>query len=124
MPKLLIWILGLTFSVFLGNIIIKRLNIRLRKYVGAKESVAKLTPTVGCMERAIYTILTALQQYQYVAIFFGIKIAQRLITFSKIENPKQLEEAGEHANVFVICNVISLAFGILGGMLILYFTLK
>lgn len=121
MHKLFIWMIGLAFSVFFGHIVIKWLNYGLRKYIGAKESCAKLTPTIGCIERAIYTILTVFQQYQYVAIFFGIKIAQRLITYSKISNDNELEKAGEHANVFVICNIISLSFGICGGLLIMHF---
>lgn len=116
--------LGLAFSVFLGHVATKWLNFGLRKYIGTKESPAKLTPTIGCIERATYTVLGALQHYQYIAIFFGIKIAQRLITYSKITNDNELEKAGEHANVFVICNIVSLGFGILGGALILYFTIN
>lgn len=124
MHKLFIWMIGLAFSIFFGHVVIKWLNFGLRKYIGAKENCAKLTPTMGCVERAIYTIFAALQQYQYIAIFFSIKIAQRLITYTKIEKDDKLEEAGEHANVFVICNIVSLGFGICGGLLISYFVAK
>lgn len=121
MDKVLIWMIGLAFSVFLGHLVTKWLNLGLREYIGAEKNPAKLTPTIGCIERGIYTTLFVLHQYEYIAIFFGIKIAQRLITYTKITNGKELKKAGQHANVFVICNIVSLAIGILGGVLILYF---
>lgn len=124
MRILFIWLSGLLFSVVLGHIGVKWLNLALRKYIKTEEKPASLTPTLGCIERAMYTILIVLQQYNYVATLFGIKMAQRLITYTKITDGDELKKAGQHANVFVICNIASLCFGILGGALILYFASK
>ncbi|MDD5429021.1 MAG: hypothetical protein PHI58_07315 [Candidatus Omnitrophica bacterium] len=124
MHNLFIWFSGLLFSVAAGHILIKWLNLALRKYVGTSEKPAKLTPTIGCIERAIYTIFTASHAYNYILVLFGIKIAQRLITFTKITTDEELEKAGQHANVFLICNIASLVCGLLGGALISFFSLK
>ena len=121
MYKLYIWSSGLLFSVVLGNIIVKWFNFILRRYIGAEEKPAKLTPAMGCIERAIYTILTVFGYYNFVVTFFGLKIAQRLITFTRITNDDELKKAGQHANVFLICNILSLGFGIFGGIIIRYF---
>jgi len=117
--KLFIWLLGLLFSVAVGHFVVKWLNFTLRKHIGAELKPVKLTSTIGCIERAIYTILTGLQQYHYIAVFFSIKIAQRFITYTKITNDEELKKAGRHANVFIICNIVSLCLGLLGGALIL-----
>ena len=125
MHNLFVWLSGLLFSVALGHIVVKWLNFALRKYIGAEERLAKLTPTLGCIERAIYTVFTAFFSYHYVIVtFFSIKMAQRLITYTKIMNSDELKKAGQHANVFIICNIASLCFGIIGGALILYFVSK
>ena len=125
MHNLFVWLSGLLFSVALGHIVVKWLNFSLRKYIGAEERPAKLTPTLGCIERVIYTVFTTFSSYHYVIVtLFSIKMAQRLITYTKITNGDELKKAGQHANVFVICNIASLCFGILGGALILYFASK
>ncbi len=119
--NLFVWMLGLMFSISVGHVAVKYINKGLRKYIGAsKDTPAKLTPTMGCIERAIYTTLTVFQQPALIATFLGIKIAERMITYTKLELPSDIEKAGEHGNVFIICNIISLGFGILGGLLILY----
>lgn len=120
MYSLFVWFSSLLFSVVLGHIVVKWSNFALRKYIGAEEKPAKLTPTIGCIERTLYTVLTVLNQYNYVVILFGIKIAERLITYTRIRTDEELKKAGQHANVFLISNLISLGFGILGGLLIRY----
>lgn len=123
MYNFFVWSSGLLFSVALGHILVKWLNFALRKYIGAEEKPAKLTPTLGCMERAIYTVFTPFPSYHYVIVtLFSIKMAQRLITYTEITNGDVLKKTGQHANVFVICNIASLCFGIIGGVLILNFS--
>lgn len=125
MHNLFVWFPGLLVSVVLGHIGVKWLNFALRKYIGAEERLAKLTPTLGCIERVVYTVFMIFPNYHYVIVtLFSIKMAQRLITYTKITNDDELKKAGQHANVFVICNIASLCFGILGGALILYFRRK
>lgn len=119
--NLFVWMSGLTFSICVGHVVVKYINKGLRKYIGAKDTPAKLTPTMGCIERAIYTTLTVFQQPALIATFLGIKIAERMITYTKLESSSDIEKAGEHDNVFIIGNIISLGLGILGGLLILYF---
>ena len=119
-----VWLSGLLFSVVLGNVGLKWLNLVLRKYIGAEDKPAKLTPAVGCIERAIYTVLMFFSSYNFIVTFFGLKVAQRFITFSKITNDEELKKAGQHANVFLISNIASLSFGIVGGIIIRYFIIQ
>ena len=121
--KIATFFLGLCFSGCFGHCVVCFLNGRLRNYLGPEEKrSARLTGALGVIERVIYTllILGGKDYYTYAEIFFGIKIAQRLITFSKIENSEKLKDVGERANVYFLCNIFSLAFGILGGLLIKY----
>lgn len=122
-----IWFSGFLFSVVLGGVVVKYLNLWLRNYIGVEKEVAKLTPTLGCIERAIYTLLYIFGGYQFIAIWFGIKVAQKLVTFTKIENKIENKElpkkVGERINVFLICNIVSLCFGILGGLFITHLSL-
>jgi len=87
-----------------------------------KKHSAKLTATLGVLERVIYSscILAGENFYTYAGIFFGLKIAQRLIVFSKIDSPEKLEDVGQRTNVYFICNIVSLAFGIVSGIIIRY----
>ena len=112
------WLAGLLTSVVLGHIIVKWANFGLRKYIEVGHSPAKLTPTIGCMERGIYTLATVFQVYGVIAAVFGIKMVERFITYSKIENEEDFKNAAQRINVFMICNVISLGFGMLGGIII------
>ncbi len=121
--KIVTFFLGLCFSGFFGHCIVRFTNSRLRNYLSLEEKQpAKLTGALGVIERIIYTLFVfgGAAYYTYAGIFFGLKIAQRLITFSKIEKSEQLKNVGERVNVYFICNILSLAFGILGGILIRY----
>lgn len=121
--KIVTFFLGLCFSGFFGHCIVRFVNGRLRNYLGLEEKQpAKLTATLGVIERIIYTLFVfgGAAYYTYAGIFFGLKIAQRLITYSKIDDAKILKDVGQRANVYFICNILSLGFGILGGILIRY----
>ena len=121
--KLITLLVGLSFSGFVGHCFVRLLNTTLRKYLPVEEeSPAKLTSTLGVIERIIYTscVLGGEKYYQYAGIFFGLKIAQRLIIFSKIDSPEKLKDAGQRANAYFICNILSLVFGVIGALLIHY----
>lgn len=125
MYNLVVWFSGFLFSVVLGHIGVKWLNCVLRKYIKVKEKPARLTPALGCIERSIYTLATSFPGHYYVIVtLFSIKMAERFITFTKITEEEHIEKASEHANVFMICNIVSLCFGILGGRIIRYFIVK
>ena len=111
-------LIGFLFSAVAGHFIIKCLAIKLRQYIGVEEAIAKLTPTLGVIERLIYTGLAFYGKGEWLLTFFGIKIAARVITFSKIENSAELENAISRLNVYFICNVLSLGFGVLGAVII------
>jgi len=112
------WVLGFLFSVVVGNIAVKHLNLWLRSYIGVGKEVARLTPILGCTERAIYTLFYIMNQYQFIAILFGIKVAQKLVTITKLDTQKAVREQTEKINVYLICNIVSLIFGLLGGFII------
>lgn len=117
------YFLGFVFSVILGHFMVFHLNRYLRFHINLEEKgPAPLTPLLGLIERFIYTGLFSLgdEYYTYIAIFFGLKVAQRLVVFSRIENAEQLADMGKRLNVYLICNIISLIIGILGGGIIIY----
>lgn len=124
--KIYIFFSGLLFSVLFGHVAVKYLNRILRGYINQKENPverdpAKLTPTVGCIERAIYTLLFVGNYSNFIIIAFSIKIAQRLILLSKLDTYEKVRSAGERINVYLICNIVNLLFGLVGGWLIKYF---
>ena len=121
------WFLGFFVSIVVGHYLVRYLNIGLRLYVRVEEGSRGnlLTPTLGCIERAIYTILFYLDERTLIAALFGIMIAQRLIAITKLEkkagSTDRLElfrEVGGRINVFIICNFASLFFGLMGGIII------
>ena len=124
--KIYIFFSGLMFSVLFGHVMVKFINLQLRKYINdPKNSVedkpAKLTPAIGCIERAVYSLLFVGNQPSFIITVFGIKIAQRLILLSKLDDYDKVKSAGERVNVYLICNITSLLFGLIGGWLIKHF---
>lgn len=129
---LLIWIQLELHSILLGiGIIIyfciihryiEGLMDRLWPYIreGKPREPHKLTATLGTIDRTIYAICFALGKHTFVLIgvWFGIKVASRLVGFTKIENQEKFMEEGQRKNVYLIGNVISLTLGLSVGVLI------
>lgn len=118
-----IWFLGFFVSIFIGHYVTRYINQGLRCHIGVELENNKLTPTLGCIERAIYMLLFWSGYITLIAALFGIMIAQRLIAIAKLEKPEGQDlfrKTGERINVFFISNFISLLFGILGGLIIKY----
>lgn len=114
-------ILSFFLAGILGHFLIYYLNRYLRFHVNLEEKEpAKLTPTLDVIERTIYCFLFLKGSvfYTYIGLLFGLKIAQRLIIFSKIEGSADLKDVGERANIFFICNVLSLLLSLCVGYLI------
>jgi len=123
----LIWALGFSVSIFIGSSVVKRLNYKLRRYVGFEENVNKLTPTMGCIERAIYTLLFYLGGYSFMSLLFGLMAGQKILSLQKIEKDPLVgdrlavyKEIMVRTNVYFISSFVSLFFGILGGLIIKY----
>jgi hypothetical protein len=85
----------------------------------------KLTAALGAIDRIIYAICFVVQQYTFVGIWLGIKIASRLIEFKGVEIKKNgetsevIKELGERKNTYLIGNAASLLLGIGAGWLII-----
>lgn len=124
MDKIFIWCFGILVSVGLGHFVTKYTVRGLRRYIGVKAESYKLTATLGCLDRIIFTTLYVLGHYSLIATWFALKIAHRIITPTKIEGEKELGETSERINTFLIGNIASLTFGIIGGMIIKFLLLR
>jgi hypothetical protein len=120
-----IWYLGFFVSIFIGHYITRYINRKLRSYIGVEPANNQLTPSIGCIERLVYTLLFYYGQYELIAGLFGIMIVQRLIAINflnKIEPSRTAismsTEISKRINVFLISNFVSLFFGVLGGFII------
>ncbi len=102
----------------LAHYFIKDLADNLWLYIGMPRKRQRLTPTLGNIERFIYIFCYVMEQYTFIGIYFGIKIAHRLILPSSAMSEKQLIERGERTNAFLIGNINSLFFGLTGGFLL------
>lgn len=124
-----IWFFGFFISIFIGHYVTRYINQGLRCYIRVELGNNKLTPSLGCIERTIYTLLFYFAKYEFIAALFGIMVAQRLIAITVFnkkeefrkkskEKPNIFKEVGERINVYFISNFVSLFFGILGGVII------
>ena len=109
---------GILVSVALGHFFTKYTVRYLRKYIVVEPESYKLTASLGCIDRIIFTILYVVGQYSLIATWFGIKIAHRIIRYSRIKTKEELRDTSERINVFLIGNIVSLTFGIIGGVII------
>lgn len=128
MEEFLILVLGLLVSIGMGGIVVKYLNAGLKRYIGDERPCNKLTPTMSCIERFIYTLLFCNNEYQIIAILFGLMAAQKIASVYVINKAKESKnrlslyrEIMEKINVYFISSFVSLLFGILGGVIILNF---
>jgi len=102
---------------------VEHLLIKLYLYVFPKQprNSNKLTASLGFIDRLIYAICFAFTQYGFIAVWLGIKIAQRLVQFKSVESTEheKIKEIGEKKNIFLISNLASLILGIMAGYLII-----
>ena len=120
--KIILFVLLACFLWVVAHWIVYFVNIALRNYLGETTRPARLTGTLGLIERIIYTVLSLFGKtaFPFIAAFFGIKIAQRLISFTQITDDETLTRVGERANAYLICNILSLVLGVAEGLLLQY----
>lgn len=120
----LIWILSLLCSVFLGSVVVKNFNFWLKSLAGLPIESNRLTLILGCLERFFYTVLFYKGKYEFMALLFGLMAAQKLLSLSKIKDDGSKDVFSLYkkvmamTNVYFISSLISLCFGILGGWII------
>lgn len=127
-------IIAIIIYFVISQIYIKYLMGNLWTYIGEERGAHRLTATLGTIDRIIYAISFAFNQYAFIGVWLGIKIASRLInyrvdTFEKVIGDKteeelkewkekKFKEEGEKRNVYIIGNAVSLFIGISVGFLI------
>ncbi len=127
MIKLAGLLVGILVSMGIGGLVVKCLNRRLRCYIGILEATSKLTPTMGYLERGIYTWLFYSDNCKYIFGLFALLAAQKLLSIQKIEAESEenrlalYKENIERTNVYFISSFVSLLFGVFGGWIIRYF---
>ncbi len=90
-------------------------------YVGKPRVPHKLTATLGNADRLIYAALFFYNQITFMSVYFGIKVATRLIgRLSRVPDDKSesFEEEGARKNLYLLGNIISCLLGIGLGLLI------
>lgn len=119
---ILVWALGLIMSSIVGHFIIKRCVCFMRRRISdsKNEESNRFTDILGIIERVLYSTFLVMMQYKLIYLWFGLKIAQRMITYTKIHDENDLQKAGASANVYILGNLLSLGFGILGGLIIIF----
>ncbi len=113
----------LVFFVF-AHKCVENLIISFYVYINSEKprDSNKLTALLGFIDRFIYAICFAVNQYAFIGLWLSIKIAQRLVQFKPVEtkDDNEIRIVGERKNIFLIGNVISLVLGIMGGYLIIH----
>jgi len=109
-----------------AHILIDSFASKLWNYIEPKRNPDKLTGALGVIDRIIYAICFAFQQYTFIGVWLGIKIATRLIEFKGVEitgnhkeDEKKIKPIGQRKNAYLLGNLASLVLGIAGGYLII-----
>jgi hypothetical protein len=87
-------------------------------YLCCDRKAHKLTATLGTIDRIIYSICFVLGEYGAIGVWFGIKIATRLISYSTVSDSEGFKDEGERKNIYLLGNAISLLLGISVGFCI------
>ena len=100
------------FTDSLMNDIHDRMNLA-RKHI-------RIAATLGITERLIYALCFVVQEYIFIAIWLGIKIARRLLQFkdTDVTDNGRIKLIRAYRKTFIIGNLVSLILGIVGGYLI------
>jgi len=114
--NLLLFIASVFLYFYAAQTYIRNMSNTVWVYIGKTESCHRLTAFLGNLEEMIYMLAFVLGQFSFIGVLFGIKIASRLIGFTKIEKTDDYIEEGERRNAYLIGNIISLGLGILGGI--------
>lgn len=126
-------ILGMNFNTYTAILIIfvyftlthklvESFLIKLYEYVDKtiERKPNRLTALLGIIDRLVYALCFAIHQYNFIGIWLGIKIVQRVTQFKSvtIDEHDKIRIIGERKNIFLIANLVSLVLGIMGGYLI------
>ncbi|MFH1440681.1 MAG: hypothetical protein ABIH18_01365 [Candidatus Omnitrophota bacterium] len=129
----LIWALG--FSVLSHFIVLKNLSNKLRDYIRGyhdeKHGSNKLTPTMGCIERIIYTLSFYYGKQEIIIGLFVLMAVNKLLIIQKMDESKEIidgesknkvliRKIGERINLYFVLSFVSLFLGISGGVIIKY----
>jgi hypothetical protein len=124
-------LIGLAYSLILGHIFVKLVSeamwTKLLDKAPDLEQVARRdnwqTPIVGAVERALYFSCYLLGQYSFVGLWLMLKVAGQWRRWNEgigdTETNERKLEGRSIYYVFLVGSTLSLAFGVVGGMLAL-----
>ncbi len=117
------WIAGLFISLVAGHFVTNKLNLKLRKDYNFPEKYNKLSGFLGCLERLAYTISIINGWPIFVGIWLGVKMVGRWSPEGNIAELFVPSEKGKQLapiaiNIFLIGNLVSLLFAVLGAFII------
>ncbi len=124
-------IAGYCISLIFGGIVIQAIiDKRLLKHVGEMARPEELpirdsllVITMGAMERFAYTSCILLNEPRWIAVWLGFKVLTRwryagtILPDEKVVSPRHKHYlSAALGNVYVIGNLLSVAFGVVGGL--------
>ena len=113
-----IWVVGLLFSILLGNLITGLILDFLRNCLGTYNPASKpgrYTKFLGGLEAFAYTVALVQDIPSFVVVWLGVKMAGRWKTDEK-------QKGG--INIFLIGNLLNVIFSFLAGTTIKYLNVK
>jgi hypothetical protein len=122
------WILGLTVSLLIGHIIsylvVKHLRVKINRWVDDEGlRYTRFTSLLGILERLLYTICIVFDVKFLIGVWLAIKMAGRWAPRDSLWGEYSREDdlaqrARGAIAVLLIGNLLSLLFGIAGGVII------
>lgn len=107
LSHVLLWFIGALLSVFGGHLLVIHYVRKMRIHIGVEPNSQKLTAELGMIERLIYAVTYATQNYEVLYFWLGLKIVQKLIRY-KVNDIGEVIKLGERINVYLIGNFLSL----------------
>lgn len=121
------WGVGYIFSVVIGHFLIYPLVESLWESLGLKRggksdavrSVPEHPAMVGILERGLYTSAYLVGRMEFIGLWFFIKAAGNWKGFSEDQEVDGKKVYGRNIfNIALIGNGFSIAYGVLGGMMV------
>ena len=123
------WIQGFFISILFGHIVTRKLIARLRNKYGIKKKYNRPGALLGCLERFIFTLSIVTKFYSFITVWLILKTAGRwtgegfVVEVLDADEGKNKELAPAAINIYLIGNLVSLLFAVLGAWIINGFTL-
>lgn len=128
--KIIFNVEGLLVSIYLGQIVTREVIFYLRKKYGITVEYKRPGALLGYLERFAFTLSIVTKFYSFITVWLILKTAGRwtgsgfVVEMLDEDENKNRKLAPAAINIYLIGNLVSLLFAVLGAYIIKGFTLE